>query len=361
MPAQTTAPSLTYQPLSTSAVTPTTAMQIADAYACVRALADAAASLPLIAYRRTADGRQRLDNATSALLSRPAEAVTQSGLIGQLVAHLQLHGNAYVGKFRGSDGQVDQLALLAPDLVTPRLVAGRPRYAVQGLRGETSDHGTDDLIHIRGLTTDGLLGLSPVRQCRIALGLSQSLTEHAAGFFENGARPGGILRLSQYDSASQLAELGAAWNQQHGGVKNAHRIAVVTGSVEFQPLTMPMDDVEFLAQRKLSAVEVARIFRVPPWVIGADSGESMTYSNTEQQSLQFVTYSLRPWLVAIEQALSADPDLFKPRQYCEFLLDALLRSDSKTRGEIYALALDPISGWMTRDEVRRRENLEPER
>ena len=154
---------------------------------------------------------------------------------------------------------------------------------------------------------------------------------------------------------------GEAWNAQHAGVRNAHRIAVVTGAVEFLPVTMPMDDVEFLAQRKLSAVEIARIFRVPPWIIGADSGESMTYSNVEQQSLHFVTYSLRPSLVAIEQALSGDPDLFAARGYCEFLLDALLRADSKTRAEVYALALDPIAGWMSRDEVRRLENLEVDR
>jgi HK97 family phage portal protein len=254
--------------------------------------------------------------------------------------------------------------------VVPELRGGRPVYTVLDGQGGRSVHGTDDVIHIKALSTDGLVGLSPVRQCRVALGLSQTLQEHAAGFFANGARPGGILRLQRFgvpapgvaapDGAGDLEQLRDTWNQSHRGTANAHRIAVVSGEVDFTPLSMPMDDVEFLEQRKLSAVEVARVFRVPPHIIGASSGDSLTYSTVESQALDFVKFSLRPWLVAIEQAFSADTDLFPPGAYVEFLLDALLRADSKTRAEVYTAALDPISGWMTRAEVRRLENLEAE-
>jgi HK97 family phage portal protein len=370
--AQTVPPSMPLysQTPGGATVTPSSAMGIADAFACVRALADAAASLPLIAYTRTATGRERLEGPTAELLTSPAPAVTQSALTGQLMAHLQLHGNAFCGKFRGPDGRVDQLAMLAPDRVTPRLERGRPRYALQGPHGEVSDHGPEDVIHVRALTTDGLVGLSPVQQCRVALGLSQTLQEHASGFFANGARPGGILRLNRFgtpapgvasgEGTDDLQQLRDAWNTEHRGTKNAHRIAVVSGEIEFTPLSMPMDDVEFIEQRKLSAVEVARVFRVPPHIIGASSGDSLTYSTVESQALDFVKFSLRPPLVAIEQAFSADRDLFPPGAYCEFLLDALLRADSKTRSEVYTAALDPISGWMTRAEVRRLENLEAE-
>jgi len=135
---------------------------------------------------------------------------------------------------------------------------------------------------------------------------------------------------------------------------------VMAGEVEFLPISMPADDAQFLEQRKLSATEIARVFRVPPWMIGADAGSSMTYANVEQQALAFVTYSLRPWLILIEQALAADPDLCPPGVYVEFLLDALLRADSATRSEVYARALDPITGWMSREEVRRLENLPAE-
>jgi HK97 family phage portal protein len=342
-------------------VTASNALNIADAYACVRALSDAAASLPLIAYRRTPTGRERLDNHTAELLRSPAPATTQSGLIGQLVAHLNLYGNAYLGKFRNPEGVVDQLALLHPDRVTPELKAGRPIYTVTGSKGERSVHGPDDVIHVKALTTDGLVGLSPVKQCRTALGLSADLTDHAARFFANDARPGGLIKVGDGGGgAAALERISEVWSAGHGGARNAHRTAVVTGDVTFEPVGMPMDDAQFLEQRKLSATEIARIFRVPPYMIGAESGASMTYSNVEQESLHFVTYSLRPWLVAIEQAFSADRDLFMERTYCEFLLDALLRADSKTRADVYALALDPERGWMTRAEVRRLENLEPE-
>lgn len=159
-------------------VTPTTAATVADAYACIRALADAAASLPLIPYRRTADGRTRLEGGQLVdLLQRPAPAMTQANLIGQMVAHLNLHGNAYLGKFRDGDGAIVQLALLAPDRVHPEIRAGRPLYTVTGWKGERSVHGEDDIVHIKALTTDGLVGLSPVRQARTVLGLSDQLAQ----------------------------------------------------------------------------------------------------------------------------------------------------------------------------------------
>lgn len=123
---------------------------------------------------------------------------------------------------------------------------------------------------------------------------------------------------------------------------------------------MSADDAQFIQARKLSATEIARAFRIPPWMVGAEDGGSLTYSNTESQSLAFVSYSLRPWLVAIEQALTADRDLYSASTFCEFLIDGLLRADSKTRAEVYAIALDPLTGWLRRDEVRRLENLAEE-
>ena len=359
----TVPPSMLADVPGAAVVNPRTALQIADAYACIRALSDAAGSLPLIAYRRTPTGRERLENRTADLLARPAPATTQSGLIGQMVAHLNLYGNAYLGKFRDSEGLIDQLGLLHPDRVTVELHGGRPIYTITGLKGERSIHGSDDVIHVKGLSTDGLVGLSPVKQCAVALGLSSNLTEHAARFFENDARPSGIIKLDAPGTVvpeDRLRSVAEAWTTGHAGVRNAHRIAVVTGLFDFQPVSMPPEDAQLLQQRELSAQEVARIFRVPPWIVGAKDGGSMTYSNTEQQALHFVTYSLRPWLVAIEQALSADADLFIERTYCEFLLDALLRADSATRAQVYTAALDPETGWMTRQEVRRLENLQPE-
>jgi HK97 family phage portal protein len=259
-----------------------------------------------------------------------------------------------------SSQAVEQLYLLHPDRIVPEIKAGRLLFRYSPTRGEQQMLSESDVVHVKAVTVDGLVGLSPVQQARIALGLSDSLTRHARNFFKNDARPGGIVKVPGGRATEGIQHLKAQWEGEHRGVDAAHRIAVVSGDLEFEPISIPQDDMEFVAQRKLSTVEVARIFRIPAWMVSADSGESLTYSNVESQALSFVTYSLRPWLVVIEQAISNDPDLCAERQYVEFLLDALLRADSKTRAEVYTAALNPTTGWMTRAEVRRLENLDPE-
>lgn len=160
-------------------------------------------------------------------------------------------------------------------------------------------------------------------------------------------------------NAAQAAVVKEQWRGGHAG-ENAGGIAVVSGDIHFTPIAMSADDAEFIEARRLSATEIARAFRIPAWMISASDASSQTYSNVESQMLSFVMLSLRPWLTVIEQALAADRDLFSASLFPEFLIDGLLRADSKTRAEIYTAALDPLTGWMRRDEVRRRENLEPE-
>jgi HK97 family phage portal protein len=256
---------------------------------------------------------------------------------------------------------VSALGILQPDQIVVELVDGEPVYSYSPpYMGEPMQELTRaDVIHIRGISVDGLVGLSPIRQARRVLSLSAQLQAHAEEFFAADASPRGILRLNRFgDVDAQVQTLRDAWETRHRG--NPHRIAAIAGDVEFLPISMPLDDAQFLEQRRLSAVEVARLFRIPPWMIGADTPGSMTYSNVESQSLGFVTYSLRPWLVAIEQAFTADDDLCPGGLYVEFLLDALLRADSATRAAVYTAALNPSTGWMRREEVRERENLDPE-
>jgi HK97 family phage portal protein len=349
-----------------SAASAADALQVADVFACVRCLSDAAASIPLIPYRQTSSGRQRLNSGRLYdLLQRPAPATTQANLTGQMVAHLNLYGNAFLGKFRGGEGRLEELALLHPDRVEVKLVAGSPVYTVSDpVTGRQSKHGTDDIVHIKALSTDGLLGLSPIKECKIALASAKGLGEFTEAFFRHGGRPSGIIKVPPGShtgrSRDALRDLADQATARHGGAWNAHRIAVVSGDVEWQAISGPLDDLQFVEQRHLSTAEIARIFRVPVWMVGGTTGDSLTYSNTEQQQLAFVTHSLRPWLVVIEQAISADPDLCAANTYAEFLLDSLLRADSATRAAVYEKALNPVTGWMRRDEVRRLENLEPE-
>jgi HK97 family phage portal protein len=351
----------------TPAFTARSALEIGDVWACVRVLTDAAASVPLIAYRRTTEGRVRADGRLADLLTKPAPATTQSALIGQAVSHLVLWGDCHLGKFRDSSGRVDQLALLHPDRVRPELVAGRPRYTVTGAKGEQTVHGVEDILHIRApLSLDGLTGLSPIRQCRVALGLAEGLGEHALAFFRNGARPSGVLSVpsgvgghgEQQDAL--LADIREQMTAGYAGTANAHKIAIIAGDLTWTQLSGPLDDLQFVEQRRLSTSDIARVFRVPAHMVNAQTGDSMTYANVEHEALDFVTHSLRPWLVCLEQAISNDEDLAPGPLYVEFLLDSLLRADSKTRAEVYTAALHPETGWMSRAEIRRLENLPAE-
>jgi HK97 family phage portal protein len=350
-----------WHPDGSGTPTPSSSLAIADVFACVRVLADSAASVPLIPYRAADAGRTRLTGGRlSSLLDKPAPATTQASLVGTLMSHLALWGNAYLGKFRGETGVIEQLGCLHPDYVQVEIRAGMPDYTVTDPKtGRQSHHGTDDIVHVKGVSTDGLVGLSPITQARMAVSLSKGLGEFSEAFIRHGARPSGIIKLpsathQQADQARDMVE------GRHAGARNAHRIAIVRGDVDWVPMTGPLDDLQFCEQRKLSTAEVARIFRVPVWMIGGTTGDSQTYANAEQWALQFVTYSLRPWCVVIEQALSNDPDLCPGNIYCEFLLDSLLRADSATRSDVYTKALNAETGWMTRAEVRRLENLDPE-
>ncbi len=347
-------------------ISPDAALRIADVFACVRCLADTAASLPLVAYRRTADGgRERFDGRLADLLRRPAPATTTANLTGTLMAHLNLFGNAYLGKYRDERGTVVQLAPLHPATVTPKLVGGEPRY-VRMLPDGVAEHGPGDILHIRALSVDGLVGLSPIAQARQALGLSRALAGHADAFARNAGRPGGVLLVKGMDAFAREEEpdaegdLKRAFEAGFTG-ENAGRVMVMSGdSLDYTQLGLSLTDAQFIEQRQFSTAEIARVFRVPPWMVGAPSGDSMTYSNVESQAAAFVKFSLAPWLTLIEQAITADPDLSPSPVYAEFLLDGLLRAESEARARIYALALDPDRGWMTRAEVRRLENLPAE-
>ena len=336
------------------------ALRVADAYACVRVLADSVASLPLKVYRRTPQGRVPAGESSRAvqLLERPSPGSTSADLISQVMVHLNVHGNAYVGKFR-SEGEIVQLGLLDPTQVRVELSGQRIIYTLSRTEGVTT-HGPEDVLHVKAMSADGLAGMSPVTQCRLALSLSSNLQEHAKQYFEEGSRPSGILTMPLGASEIAMDRLREDWRNKHGGVERMHRVALIEGDATFTPVAFSADDSQFLQQRELSAREVARIFRVPAWAIDAPTGDSLTYANVLEQNRAFVTHSLRPWLVRLERALSNDADLCPGSTYVQFELDGLLRADAPTRSQIYERALNADTGWMRRDEVRELEELPPE-
>jgi len=341
-------------------VTPHTALRIVDVLACVRLLSESAACCPLVSYVRRGEARQRSTTALHDLLDRPAPAMTQAALVGATVGALALRGNAFLGKFRDYSGRVAQLAPLSNDLVSVSLAGpgGEPRYTLVSGAG-VSEHGSEDILHIRGaLSVDGIHGVSPVGLAREALGLASALTATSAALFDNQAVPKGILTVPAGDAEDDVLEsLREGFTARHGGPQNAGRVAVLSSDVKFTGVSLSPADAELLAMRKLSSTEIARLFRVPPALLGMESGSSLTYTSTEMAGIDFLRFSLQPLLTVIEQAVTHDPDLSGPDEFCEFLADSFLRADSATRATVYSQGI--AAGWLEVNDVRRAENLAP--
>jgi HK97 family phage portal protein len=341
-----------------------TVLGLSDAFACIRALADGAVlCTPLRFYRNTEAGRVELSGGRGPnLLRRPQPGVTQAGLVAQLVAHLAAWGECFVGKVRAGD-ELIQLEALPPDRMVVKIVSGEPVFTYYSpLNGVFDGLSTADVIHVRGMTgPDGVRGASPVGLCREALGLSASLTTAASALWANGAVPAGLLSVPAGTQAEEaVAMLAQAWSARHEGPTNRGRVAVLSGDIKFTAVTMPLADAQFIEQRRMSTAEVARIFRVPVSVIGGvASGDSMTYRNASAEAEQLVKFGLGPLLRLLEDALSADRELFPGETTgVEFDVDrALLRTDPATRAAIATQAL--AAGWMTVEEVREREGLGP--
>jgi HK97 family phage portal protein len=338
---------------------PVDALAIADVWAAVRILSDAVSSLPLHVFRKTEQGRERVTSGKLVdLLERPSPGTTEADLTSSLMCHLAIFGAGYIGKFREA-GEVSQLSLLHPDRIRPELIDGRLRFRYTPAGGPSRLLTEADVTYVKGLSVDGLNGLSAVSQAARVLGLSDSLVKHAMAFFEaRTPRPEGVLRIGTPEMSPSAEAVDRTFEGLQKDLKD-RGILVVQGDAAYENIAHRLDDSQFEQQRRLSAQEVARVFRIPPHMIGAPSADSMTYSNVEQESIEFVRYSLTPWLRRIELSVSGDADLAFQRQFVKFEVDGLLRADAKTRAEVYRLGLDPVQGWLDVNEVRRWEDLPP--
>jgi HK97 family phage portal protein len=356
----------TLGPISSTAlptVTEVGALRIADVYAACRVLADGVASLPPRVYRDTNGGRVPAgdDQRLVALLRRPSPGSTSADLFSTMVVHLLTNGNAFLGKFR-QEGSIIQLACLDPQAVIVEQRGGQIVYRYSPPQGLAElELGPADVIHVKAMSSDGLRGLSPVRQAMRALQLNVALADYLAAWLGNDSRPGGVLSVSGDSPAPpDLPGLKEDAEELYGwrGAPPGHgRIAVMTGDLNYTAVDPPLREQEFIAQRELSAREVARAMRVPAWAIDAPTGDSLTYSNVAQQNRYLLDFSLRPWLVRLERAFTNDADLCPGGSYLTFDTDALLRADPDARATFYAAGLE--GGWLTVEEIRSREDLPP--
>ena len=342
-----------------------TAMQTTAVYACVRILSEAVAALPLHIYRYKADGGKEhtpLHPLYHLLHDEPNPEMTSFVFRETLMSHLLIWGNAYAQIVRNGRGQAAALYPLLPNKMdVSRAANGELLYAYyrdvdeSGIRPEGGyiTLRRDEILHIPGLGFDGLIGYSPIAMAKNAIGMSLATEEYGASFFANGANPGGV--LEHPGVIKDIGRVKESWNSAYQGSGNAHRIAVLEEGMKFQAIGIPPEQAQFLETRKFQINEIARIFRVPPHMVG--DLEKSSFSNIEQQSLEFVKYTLDPWVVRWEQSLQQS--LLLPSEktslFIKFNVDGLLRGDYQSRMNGYAVGRQ--NGWMSANDIRELEDM----
>lgn len=347
------------------AVTERSAMQMTAVYSCVRVLAEAVAGLPLHLYKYTDSGGKdkALEHRLYFLLhDEPNPEMTSFVFRETLMTHLLLWGNAYAQLIRNGRGEVVAIYPLMPNRISVnRDDNGRLyyKYLRSPEEGRSSDArevvlAASEVLHIPGLGFDGLIGYSPIAMAKNSIGMAIACEEYGAKFFANGATPGGI--LEHPGTVKDPTKVRESWNSAFGGSSNANKVAVLEEGMKYTPISISPNEAQFLETRKFQINEIARIFRVPPHMVG--DLERSSFSNIEQQSLEFVKYTLEPWLIRWEQSLvrSLLSQSDKGRYFIKFNVDGLLRGDYEGRMNGYATARQ--NGWMSANDIRQLENLD---
>lgn len=332
-------------------VSQTSSLQLSAVYACRRLLADSIASLPWDAYRKESGRRVELDPQPAFLTDPHPEAeVTDFEWKFMCVEALAMRGNFY-GLITARDWREypTKVMPLAPDsvMVERDRETGLLRYKV----GQTY-YPRSDILHIRLFPVAGSdVSLSPVSAAAEAIGLGLAAQQFGARWFGDGAAPSSVLESEANLTQDQVRQAQEQWISSHGGRR---RPAVLTGGFKWRPISITPEESQFLETRKFQVAEIARIFGVPPHMIGDVERSTSWGTGIEQQSIGFVVYTLRPWLTRIESALSR---LLPRGQYVRFNVEGLLRGDIKSRYEAYRVARE--GGWMNVDEIRALEDMEP--
>ena len=345
-------------------VTTQTAMQLTVVCACVRILAEAVAGLPLHMYRYTENGKEKaIDNRLYYLLhDEPNPEMTSFTFRETMMAQLLTTGNAYAQKIFNNRGEIVAIyPLISAQMQVLRDSSGRLVYLYTYMPDDSNPNETqvvplrqDEVWNIPGLGFNGLIGFSPIEMARNALGLAMATEEYGSKFFANGAQPSGVL---EHPGVIKDAEkLRTAWQAQFGGSGNSNRIAVLEEGLKYHPISIPPDQAQFLESRKFQINEICRMYRIPPHMVG--DLEKSSFSNIEQQSLEFVKYTLDPWLCRWEQSmqrclLNRDD---KQRYFWKFNVDGLLRGDYQSRMQGYAVGRQ--NGWLNANDIRELENMD---
>lgn len=340
-------------------VTEDTALTYSAVFASIRLLSWSAAMLPLLTYRRQTRGKIRAeDHPLYPLLKEQTNPeMTAFDFRSTIMSHAVGRGNGYAEIEWSNAGEPLALWPLNPAKMTPERVGGQLRYLYDLPDGTTANLPSWRVHHIKGLSGNGLTGYSPIRLAMQAIGLGMATEEFGSRFFGNGARPGVIIRHPGVLSDNAFKRLKESWSADHQGLSQSHRMRILEEGMDIETVGVPPEEAQFLQTRQFQVTEIARWFSVQPHMIADMSGA--TFSNIEEQGVEFVTYSLGPWLTNSEQALARDLLMPSERRtmVIEHLVDGLLRGRTSERFAAYQSALQ--GGWMSPNEVRERENLNP--
>jgi len=342
-------------------ITPETALQSSVVYACVKVLAESMASLPIFVYKRNGSSREKdfKHPLYKVLHHKPNKWQTSFEFREMLMGHILLRGNAYAEKEFDRKMNVVSLTPLDPSRMKVELQAnGDVKYTYQKLDGTARLIPEDFLLHIKGMSNDGVKGFSVINSTPNPVGLALALEKHGASLFKNSANPGGLLKHPAKLSDVAHKRLKDSWNEIHQGAQNSGKMAILEEGLEWVKVGMDNTDSQMLENRKFQTEEICRMFRVPPHLI-QDLSRS-TFSNIEHQSIDFVQHTLLPWCKRWEEALEIR--LLEEEQlethFIEFLLDGLLRGDFLTRQN--GLAVQRNNGIINANEWRALENMNPQ-
>lgn len=332
-----------------------TAESISTVYACISAISETIASLPFEVFKRTATGREKAKNHSLYKLihDKPNHWQTALEFREMLQRHVLLRGNGYAEIQRDRKG-ITALIPLHPDSVTVLLNHnGHLVYDIVLSNGSTKRLLQDEVLHLRYHPSDSTpyLGRSPIQVAQDTIALSLSEQQHGTNTFNNGTSLSGVIETLPTTTKEQAKNISDSWKANYSGVKNAGSTPVLPSGATFRPVSMSLIDSQWLESRQFSVLEVCRLFRIQPTIVGVL--DNANYSNSVELARQFVTLTLKRHLLMWEQAINNT--CLTANYYCEHNLDGLLRGDNTNRAAFYQSALS--NGWMSIDEVRELENL----
>lgn len=346
------------QSLAGVSVTPETALGVTALYAGVRILAETLAMLPLPVYRRLPGGNRERDREhplDEILNLRPNRWQTAVEFKEMLMGHLVLRGNAYAEIISTDSRLVTELIPLHPDRVMPFWAPdGLPAYRYQPRDGGERILLASEMFHLRGLSGDGLIGYSPIQLHREAIGLAIASERHGAAIMGNDATPRGFLKTDHVLTDEALKTLRLRVESRHKGPERSGNFGVLEGGMDWKQIGLSAEDAQWIEGRRFQVIEMARILRLPPHLLA--SLDRATYTNIQHQQIEFVTYSMMPWLVRWQQAIARHllTDASRRTHFAEFMVNALLRGDTLSRYKAYAIARQ--WGFASANDVLRKEN-----